>query len=134
MVENTYRILVPKALVTKTVKSTCCSDCPVDQSNSLRTGSSLQDAQTPFPAAHRKRTCCSLRSETQNVCCGVGRRTMVVSSETDLNMFSKQSRCPFWFCYLNLLAVHVNHMDSVPVSHPQTATFGKAAADGLQRG
>lgn len=69
--EKKGTVLAPKVLVTKAVKSTSCSGRPVDQSNSLRIGSSLQDVQTPLPPAHRKRTCCSLRSETENVCCEV---------------------------------------------------------------
>lgn len=55
--------------MTKTLKSTSCKGLPVDQSNSLRIGSSRHDAQTPLPPAHRKRTCFSLRSDTENVSC-----------------------------------------------------------------
>lgn len=76
---NAYKqALVPNVLVTKVVKSTSCSGRPVDQSNSLRIGSSRQDVQTPLPPAQRKRTCCSLRSDTENVCCEV--RAGTVSS------------------------------------------------------
>lgn len=74
-------VLAPNVLVTKAVKSTSCSGRPVDQSNSLRIGSSRQDVQTPLPPAHRKRTCCSLRSETENVCCKVRKGIMTVSSK-----------------------------------------------------
>lgn len=55
--------------MTKYVKSTSWSGRPVDQSNSLMMGSRRQDAQTPLPPAHRKRTCCSLRSDTEKICC-----------------------------------------------------------------
>lgn len=33
--------------------------------------------------------------------------------------------------YLSRLAVQVDHVDFVPVSHPQAAAFGEAAANGL---
>lgn len=36
--------------------------------------------------------------------------------------------------YLNFLAVNVNYMDPVPISHPQAATLCKAATNRLQRG
>ncbi len=68
--------------MTTVVKSTSCSGRPVDQSNSLRIGSSRQDVQTPLPPAHRKRTCCSLRSETENVCCKVREGMMMVRPNT----------------------------------------------------
>lgn len=55
--------------MTKTLKSTSCKGLPEDQSNSLRIGSSRHEAHTPLPPAHRKRTCFSLRSDTENVCC-----------------------------------------------------------------
>lgn len=72
----------PNVLVTKAVKSTCCSGRPVDQSNSLRIGSSRHDVQTPLPPAHRKRTCCSLRSETENDC-----STFLLSVSTTYTLF-----------------------------------------------
>jgi len=59
-------IQIPKALVTIDDKSTSCSGRPVVQSKSLSMGSKRQEAQTPLPAAHRKRTCCSHRSDTVN--------------------------------------------------------------------
>lgn len=61
-------LLLPSVLVTRGVRSTSCRSRPVDQSKSLSVGSSRQDVHTPLPAAHRKRTCCSLRSETVKVC------------------------------------------------------------------
>lgn len=76
---NKITVSAPNVLVTKAPKSTSCSGLPVDQSNSLRIGSSRQDAQTPLPPAHRKRTCFSLRSETENVCCE-GREITVLAS------------------------------------------------------
>ena len=60
----------PRVFVTRGVRSTSCSGRPLDQSNNLRRGSRRQDVQTPLPAAHRKRTCCSLRSETEKFCWG----------------------------------------------------------------
>lgn len=66
--------------MTKALKSTSCSGRPVDQSNSLRIGSSRQDVQTPLPAAHRKRTCCSLRSDTEKTCCKVREEPMMTST------------------------------------------------------
>ena len=60
----------PRVFVTRGVRSTSCSGRPLDQSNNLSRGSRRQDVQTPLPAAHRKRTCCSLRSETEKFCWG----------------------------------------------------------------
>lgn len=124
-------VLVPNVLVTKAVKSTSCSGRPVDQSNSLRIGSSRQDVQTPLPPAQRKRTCCSLRSETENVCCKV-RAWMVLLSSKMVSAWYLNNVRTSSVPHLNLLAVNVNHVDSVPVSHPQAATFCEAAANGLQ--
>lgn len=82
----------PNVLVTKALKSTSCSGRPVDQSNSLRIGSSRQDAQTPLPPAHRKRTCCSLRSDTENIC-----STFLLSMSTMWTLFQypTHKRPPF---------------------------------------
>lgn len=79
-------VSAPNVLVTKAPKSTSCNGLPVDQSNSLRIGSSRQDAQTPLPPAHRKRTCFSLRSETENVCCEGREITVLASCKAGLNM------------------------------------------------
>lgn len=65
---------LPKALVTIDETSTSCSGRPVVQSKSLSVGSSRQEAQTPHPAAHRKRTCCSLRCDTVNDFCKAKKR------------------------------------------------------------
>lgn len=119
----------PNVLVTKAPKSTSCSGLPVDQSNSLRIGSSRQDAQTPLPPAHRKRTCFSLRSETENVCCEGGEITVLAICKADLNMTHTTGTS--FVSYLDLSALHVNHVHFVPISYPQLATFGKAAANGL---
>lgn len=89
--------------MTKVLKSTSCSGLPVDQSNSLRTGSSRQDAQTPLPEAHRKRTCCSLRSETVSVFCEVS-KIIMVSYETE-NMRGKHYKnfgVILFFCWFGL--------------------------------
>lgn len=77
--------VVPKVLVTKTLKSTSCKGLPVAQSNSLRIGSSRHDAQTPLPPAHRKRTCFSLRSDTGNVCCEGEEVIMAAGRKATLN-------------------------------------------------
>lgn len=98
--ENKQKISVsaPNVLVTKAPKSTSCSGLPVDQSNSLRIGSSRQDAQTPLPPAHRKRTCFSLRSETENICCEGGEITVLASCKAGLNMTrTTQNRHLFGF-------------------------------------
>lgn len=118
--------------MTGTLKSTSCSGLPVDQSNSLRTGSSRQDAHMPLPAAHRKRTCCSPRSETVNVCCEVrktnhgGFQGRVTHEERRRNIW--EGLC---WVYFGGFAVQVDHVDFVPVSHPEAAAFGQAAADRL---
>lgn len=116
--------------MTKEVKSTSCSGRPVDQSNSLRTGSSRQDVQTPLPPAHRKRTCFSLRSETENICCKVRWDKTMVSRRVSMRQNNTLQVLPV--SYLNLLAVNVNHVDSVPISHPHVTTFCKAATNRLQ--
>lgn len=64
--ENIAFRFQPSALVTMGDRSTCWRGRPVAQSKSLRMGSSRQEAQTPLPAGHRKRTCCSPRSDTTN--------------------------------------------------------------------
>lgn len=61
--------ILPKALFIIDEISTSWRGRPVAQSKSLRVGSSRQEAQTPLPAAHRKRTCCSLRGDTVNDFC-----------------------------------------------------------------
>lgn len=81
-------VSAPNVLVTKAPKSTSCSGLPEDQSNSLRIGSSRQDAQTPLPPAHRKRTCFSLRSETENVCCKGGEITVFEYDTNDTKQAS----------------------------------------------
>lgn len=82
----------PNVFVTKAVKSTSCSGRPVDQSKSLRIGSSRHDVQTPLPPAQRKRTCCSLRSDTKNVC-----STFLLSVLTTWTLFQypTHKRLPF---------------------------------------
>lgn len=91
-------VSAPNVLVTKALKSTSCSGLPVDQSNSLRIGSSRQDAQTPLPPAHRKRTCFSLRSETENVCCKGREITVLARCKEGLKMtHTTQNRHLFGF-------------------------------------
>lgn len=75
--------------------STSCSGRPVVQSKSLRVGSSRQEAQTPLPAAHRKRTCCSLRCDTVNDLCNARKRSktsiVTVKVHTDIQFHDRAS-------------------------------------------
>lgn len=91
----------PNALATEGLKSTSCSGLPVDQSNSLRMGSSRQDAQTPLPAAQRKRTCCSLRSDTVTVCCEVT-KTQFYETEKTRGKNYKDFGMILFFCLFGL--------------------------------
>lgn len=96
IIKKSHSLYLPNVLVTRAVKSTSCSGRPVAQSNNLRTGSSLQDVQTPLPPEHRKRTCCSLRSDTENVCCKVRRWVMMVKSQTVWQQDTTHVDSTFW--------------------------------------
>lgn len=90
--------------MTRAEKSTSCSGRPVDQSNSLRTVSSRQEVQTPLPPAHRKRTCCSLRSDTENVCCKD--RQGIIREGWDRSLKMRHKLCGNLLCFLPQPSCH----------------------------